>query len=211
MTLLWLGLVAPVRADAPAEPNHRGKIASVGEQGCRASLELSRDSSALYYSGGCPEPMSAKAADLDALLDALFGESGVPRSVRTLRIGWAKRFSEELALRIAQRAGESAGWKAVLAKRSEMGKGDHGLVSSFVARLIYEESLYEEIGRSLQKHGATVVAARVEKPFVWPAALTRSAEWLLDHGIAPDQPLPLDAIVDLVLEPAFEPRPHELR
>jgi len=201
-TLFCLGLLIPALADAPAEASDRSEIASTGTQSCRASLEINRDTSSLYYSGGCPEPIAAKAAGLDALLDTLFGESGVPESVRTLRIGWARRFSEELALRIAQHASESPGWKVVLAKRSERGRGDHGLVSGFVARLIHEKSLYKEIGRALHKHGAIVVAVRTEKPFVGPASLTHSAGWLLERGIAPDQLLPLDAIIDLVLEPA---------
>ncbi len=73
------------------------------------------------------------------------------------------------------------------------------MVSGFMARLIDDEGFYRELRRTLRDHGAIVVSARVEKPVVGVPSMTRSEDWLLDHGVAPDQLLPLDGIVWFVL------------
>lgn len=100
---------------------------------------------------------------------------------------------------IAVRSHESETWKSVIATRDELGPGDHGTVSVFLASLIVEEGLYRELGEALRRHGATIVAARVEKPFVGKPSSTRSEAWLLEQGVGADEWVPLDGIVSLVL------------
>ncbi len=191
--------VAPPVDDLLIDRSERGDFASVDIQGCRVILEYQRDEGFLDYDNGCPHPMAMKAALLDKLLGSLFGETGIPNDVRSFRIGWTRRLSDELSRRIAFRASQSAEWKALVEKRGEMGHGDHGMASAFLGRWIHQEDFFREFNQSLLEHGAVVISARVEKPSLGIAARTRSEGWLLDHGVSAAQLLPIDAFVTLIL------------
>jgi hypothetical protein len=202
-----VSLAQSTKAAEPTAPrraryqsNDRGRVASVTIAGCRASLEYERSSTLLVYDNGCPQSTTTKAAILDRLLSTIFDEAGIPGHVGALRIGWLARFSDALSRRVALRAHQSAEWQAVLARRAESGPGDHGLVGGFVGRLVDAHDLYPEIRRVMREHGAVITATRAEKPFLGVPSMTRSKAWLLDHGVAAEQLLPLDAIVTFVLE-----------
>jgi len=187
-------------ASAQAESNDRSRVVTTEIRACRASLEYGDDETLLDYDNGCPQSVAEKAVVLDTLLSQMFGDGDIPGSVRSVRTGWLRRLSEELAREMALQAHESEQWRALLAARQQMGPGDHGMVGPFIARLIDEQGLFRPINQTLQLHGAMVVAFRIEKPVVGLPSMTGSEHWLLGRGVAADRLLPIDAIVWLVLE-----------